>query len=99
MQGDRAITTGVVKGNHHFVVVDEHRVDESLYQLFLTSLVGVIHIDKPVQEIEDMLFFQSQVLPQLRRRQRVLKFRLLFAWLVYMLFRRVVEYPGLDCSE
>ena len=46
-----------------------------------------------------MLLFQSQVLPQLCRRQCALKLRLLFVQLVHTLLCRVVEYPSLDCPE
>ncbi len=69
MQGHGSVIAGIVESKDDLIIVDEHGIEERLYQPFLAGDIGVIHVGKLVQEEHDMLFLESQILFQLGRSQ------------------------------
>ncbi len=59
MEGDCAVISGVVEGEHYLVIIHKHRVDKRPDELFLAFKVGMIHIGKLMEEVDDVFFFQS----------------------------------------
>lgn len=59
MQCDCAVVARIVESQNHLVIIDEHRVDEGFNQLLPAGFVGVVHVRKPVQKIQDMFLIRQ----------------------------------------
>ena len=56
LEGNGAVIPGVIEGQYHLVIIDEHRIHKRLYELFSAAFICIIHIRKSVQKVKDMLF-------------------------------------------
>ena len=59
MQSNGSVIAGVVESKDDLIIVDEHRVQEGLYQSILTVDVRVVHSRKLMEEEYDVLFLES----------------------------------------
>ena len=99
VEGHSAVIAGVVESQDDLIIVNEHGIEECLYQPFLAGNIGVIHIDELVQEKFNVLFLSPKILFQLGRSQSELQFGLLLLQLVHTLPGAFVEDTGFNGTE